>query len=197
MLLAGAALVKDGYANLGTPSVKDALNAKCDREENVPTMYSDNACRLGMALYILMDCAVPDDELPAKLAFELAAMIRPDGSAWGTPQANAWAVLGLTAYAGKYPPTSTQAEILTGGKHENVLISPVKILPALSGTSVTNRSTGKLIVESIMIGIPRRTPSNGGKFVLSKEYLNKKGEAVRTFRHGDRAQALILSSIFL
>ncbi len=186
LLLAGAALVKGGYASLGTPSVKDALNAKCYREENVPTIYSDNACRLGMALYILMDCAVPDDELPTKLAFELAAMIRLDGSAWGTTQANAWAVLGLTAYAGKYPPTSTQAEILTDGKHENVLISPVKTLPALSGTTVTNRSTGKLIVESIVTGIPRRTPSNGGKLVLSKEYLNEKGEAVRTVRHGDK-----------
>ena len=35
-------------------------------------------------------------------------------------------------------------------------------------------------------GIPRKTPPDGGKLVLKKEFLNEKGEVVREARHGDK-----------
>ena len=192
LFLAGAALVKGGYATLGTPAMRDALAAKCCLEENVPTAYSDKACRLGMALYILMDCAVPDEELATRLAFELAGTIRPDGSAWGTTQANAWAALGLAAYAEKFPPTPALAEISAGGKSLNEKFSGVKTLPAKSGTTVVNRSAkSSLIVDSLIRGIPRKTPPTGGRIAVSREYLNEKGEAVTTVRHGEKVRVRI------
>ncbi len=186
LFLAGGALVKGGYANLGTTPMKDALEGKCYLEDGVPTSYSDNACRLGMALYILMDCAVPGDELPAKLAFELAQMIRNDGGAWGTTQANAWASLGLSAYAAKYPPAPAAAQVTASGKSSVLRFPSVKTLPAVDGTAILNQSGGKLIVESTLTGIPRKTPANGGKLVLLKEYLNEKGESVTRVKHGDK-----------
>ncbi len=186
LFLAGGALVKGGYANLGTKPMKDALEGKCYLEYGVPTAYSNNACRLGMALYILMDCAVPGDELPAKLALELAQLIRNDGGAWGTTQANAWAALGLSAYAAKYPPAPAMAFVAAEGKQSALRFSSVQTLPAVDGTSITNQSGGKLIVESSLTGIPRKTPANGGKLVLSKEYLNENGEPVTRVKHGNK-----------
>ncbi len=186
LFLAGGALVKGGYANLGIKPMQDALNGKCYLEEGVPTSYSDNACRLGMALYILMDCAVPGDELPAKLAFELAQMIRNDGGAWGTTQANAWAALGLSAYAAKYPPFAAMALVAANGKQSALRIPAVRTLSAVNGTAITNQSEGKLIVESTLTGIPRKAPENGGKLALRKEYLNENGEPVTRVKHGDK-----------
>ena len=191
LLLAGGALVKGGYASLGAPAMRQALAAGCYTEENVPTAYSDKACRLGMALYILMDCALPEEELAARLALELARSIRPDGSAWGTTQANAWAALGLAAYAEKYPPIPAQARITVGGKSEDRMFSGAVTLPAEDGVSVVNTSRGTLIVESGICGIPRKTPASGGAVRISRAYLNEKGEAVTSVRHGDRVRVRI------
>ena len=162
LLLAGGALVKGGYASLGAPAMRQALAANCCSEDDVPTAYSGKACRLGMALYILMDCALPEEELAARLALELAKGIRSDGSAWGTTQANAWAALGLAAYAEKYPPIPAQARITVGGKSEEKTFSGAVTLPAENGVSVANTSGGTLIVESGICGIPRKTPPAGG-----------------------------------
>ena len=191
LFLAGGALVKGGYASLGAPAMRDALAARCYQEPNVPTEYSDNVCRLGMTLYILMDCALPDRELPALLAVQLAKSIRPDGSAWGTTQANAWAALGLAAYAEKYPPVPVRTEIVVGDKREQTTIAGVKTLPAKNGTTIVNRSSEMLIVETGIRGIPRRTPPTGGTLTLSREYLNEKGEAVTSVRHGEKVRVRI------
>ncbi|MBQ7694331.1 MAG: hypothetical protein IJT50_04345 [Lentisphaeria bacterium] len=192
VFLAGAALVKGGYASLGAPAMRDALAARCYLEEGVPTAFSDKACRLGMALYILMDCAIPGEELPTRLAVELSGSLRPDGTAWGTTQANAWAALGLAAYAEKFPPKPAQAEISVGGaKGEVRKISGAVTLPAKEGTTVVNRSAGTLIVESKITGVPRTTPPSGGPIRLIREYLNEKGEAVTAVRHGDKVRVRI------
>ena len=190
MFLAGAALVKGGYASLGAPAMRNALAAGCWREEGVPTTFSDKACRLGMALYILMDCAIPGEELPARLAVELAKSLRPDGAAWGTTQANAWAALGLSAYAEKYPPMPGQAEITVGGKKEVKTFSGALALPARAGTTVVNRSGGMLIAESKITGVPRKV-SSGGPIWLFREYRNEKGEPVTAVRHGDKVRVRI------
>ena len=191
LLLAGGALVKGGYASLGAPAMRQALAAHCCNEDGVPTAYADKACRLGMALYILMDCALPDEELAARLALELAKSIRPDGSAWGTTQANAWAALGLAAYAEKYPPMPAQARVTVKGKSEDKTFSGVVTLPAENGVSVVNASNGTLIVESGIRGIPRKTPPTGGAVRISRQYLNEKGEAVTSVRHGDKVRVRI------
>ena len=186
MFLAGGALIKGGYATLGIQAVREALQAQCHLEENVPTVYSDNSCRLGMALYILMDCAVPDEELLHSIAFELAKSIRPDGSAWGTTHANAWASMGLAAYAGKFPPSPAVTEITLDGKTaETVRFPSSKTFENVKSASVKNVSNGKLFVETRICGIPKKTPPNGGKLILSKEYLNKDGERINKINHGD------------
>ena len=191
LLLAGGALVKGGYASLGAPAMRQALAAHCYNEDNVPTAYSDKACRLGMALYILMDCALPEEELASRLALELARGIRPDGSAWGTTQANAWAALGLAAYAEKYPPMPARARITVRGKTEEKTFSGAVTLPAENGISVVNASNGTLLVESGICGIPRKTPPTGGIVRISRTYLNEKGEPVTSVRHGDKVRVQI------
>ena len=191
LFLAGAALVKGGYASLGAPAMREALAAKCYLEEGVPTAFSDKACRLGMVLYILMDCAVPGDELPIKLAAELSQSLRPDGTAWGTTQANAWAALGLAAFAEKYPPKPARAEITANGRSGAGVISGAVTFPARAVTSVVNRSDSMLIVESKITGVPRKTPPSGGPIKLSREYLNGKGEPVTSVRHGDKVRVRI------
>ena len=54
-----------------------------------------------------------------------------------------------------------------------------------------NRSGGTLIVESKITGVPRKTPPGGGPIWLSREYLNEKGEAVTSVRHGDKVRVRI------
>ncbi|MBQ9501829.1 MAG: hypothetical protein IJU70_06710 [Lentisphaeria bacterium] len=191
LLLAGGALVKGGYASLGAPAMRQALEARCWTEGGVPTAYSDKACRLGMALYVFMDCALPDEELAARLALELAQCIRPDGSAWGTTQANAWAALGLAAFAEKYPPLPARARVSRDGKGEEKTFSGVLTLPAKDGLLLTNTSAGTLIVESGIYGIPRKTPASGGIVRIFREYLNEKGEPVTSVRHGDKVRVRI------
>ena len=192
VFLAGATLVKGGYASLGIPAIRDALAARCYLEEGVPTAFSDKACRLGMVLYILMDCAVPGDELPTRLAMELAGSLRSDGTSWGTTQANAWAALGLAAFAEKFPPKPAQAQIFVGGANGEVRnISGALSLPAKEDTTVVNRSGGMLIVESKITGVPRNTPPSGGPIRLFRQYLNEKGEAVTAVRHGDKVRVRI------
>ena len=191
LFLAGAALVKGGYASHGAPAMRDALKAGCFLEAGVPTAFSDKACRLGMALYILMDCSIPGEELPSRLALELAKSLRPDGTAWGTTQSNAWAALGLAAFAEKYPPKPGRAEITADGRKGVGEISGAVTFPAKAVTSVVNRSDSTLIVESKITGVPRETPPGGGPIRLFREYLNGKGEAVTSVRHGDKVRVRI------
>ncbi len=181
LFLAGAALVKGGYANIGTRPMTAALEMECYRVSNVPMPYSDDACRLGMALYILMDCNLKDDALATRLAVELAKSVRQDGSAWGTTQANAWASLGLAAYSNQFPPRPAQAEV----NGEKFSIASLKESRMTQNATVTNTGSGILIAESIVSGIPRQSPPDGGKLKVSKVYLDRMGKQVTAVNHGD------------
>ena len=181
LMLAGGALIQGGFASLGTPSLLKALEAECWRNEGVPTSFSDETCRLGMTLYIMMKCGVENPVLASKLAFELAGKLRQDSSAWGTTHANAWAALGLSAYAAKYPPV--KAEVDVNGKRDS--FEGVRTIKPDSPVTVQNHSKGNLLVIAETTGIPRNPKPSVGILEVSKEYLNADGKPVSSVSHGD------------
>lgn len=187
LMLTAGALFRGGCANLAVKPFKDAVAAECWRNGNDFPVISSEVSRLGMLLYIMMDSGVEDDAAAAKLAMRLASGIRPDGSAWGTTQANAWAALGLAAYALKHPPVPASAAITANGTTEKAVIEKSKTAVSKDGgpVSVTNTSRGEIIVESRITGIPKKVPEAGGLLKISREYLNAEGKPVTEVKHGD------------
>ena len=134
-----------------------------------------------MTLYIMMKCGVENPVLASKLAFELAGKLRQDSSAWGTTHANAWAALGLSAYAAKYPPV--KAEVDVNGKRDS--FEGVRTIKPDSPVTVQNHSKGNLLVIAETTGIPRNPKPSVGILEVSKEYLNADGKPVSSVSHGD------------
>jgi len=187
LMLTAAALIRGGYADIAVKPFNDALTAECWRENGVPVSFSTEASRLGMLLYILMDSGIRNDALAAILALKLATQIRTDGSAWGSTQANAWAAIGLAAYASKYPPGPASADITVQGRTVKTAIEKSKMIRPENGSAitVTNTSGGEIIVESRITGIPKAAPQAGGKLKVSKQYLDLSGKPVTEVKHGD------------
>ena len=191
LFLAGCALVKGGYASLGVPSIGDALSAGCWKEENVPFSCSDEVCRKGLILYMLEKNALSGrkeyQKYAGKLAMELASAIRKDGSGWGTTQSNAWAVLGLGAYAARVgnKDVSFLFHSADGKKSSFQRALPLE-LTGSNGVKITNTSSLPLIAEILMTGTPRILSKKQGKISLKKEYLNSKGKAVTEAAHGEK-----------
>lgn len=181
LMLAGASLIHGGFASIGIKPFRQALDAGCWRNEGVPTAFSDETCRLGMTLHIMMNCGIEDTVLASRLAFELSGKIRHDSSAWGTTHANAWAALGLSAYAAKYPPVKAEADM--NGKR--VSFEGIRAYRPESPVTIVNRSSGNLLVISETTGIPRDPRPSAGVLEVSKEYLNEDGKPVETVSRGD------------
>ena len=91
--LAASALVRGGYASEGLEALNAALRAQAWGKDG------RNVRRMGMALFLSARSGLAEDRnalLP--LVARLNACLRPDGSAWGTTQDNAWATVGLAAF---------------------------------------------------------------------------------------------------
>lgn len=192
LFLAGAALIKGGYANIGIRPMEAALKAQCWKYTGVPTEYADDTCRLGMALYILMDCNVQNSTLATQFALDLAKLLHPDDSVWGTTQANAWATLGLAKYAEKYPTSPAQVKITSTDGEQTLDVKDCITLDASKVESILNTSNGVLIAQTIVTGIPRNQSfATNGNLILSKEFLNEKGEPINTAVQGEKVYVRI------
>lgn len=186
--LAGCALIRGGYAASGAEAVRNALAKGCWTEPEVPCSYSSDACRLGMTLHLIGECGLETEKTATELTFRLAGMIRSDRNAWGTTQANAWASLGLTAFAGKYPPIALDGSVRnqSNGKTANLSGKSVWIDAGSDSLEIRNSSKGKIMVQHITSGYLKKQPVTGGRIVLKREYLDRNGKKIQAIPHGER-----------
>lgn len=108
--LASAALVRGGYRADGELAFSKAVLSKVWEHAQLPASDGWSRARAyGMALTVATELlAVPGGNAAAVRALEplvgkLMAMLRTDGSAWGTTRDNAWASAGLAEYCAACP----------------------------------------------------------------------------------------------
>lgn len=191
-LFAAMALIRGGYAAEGAYYMKELRDAEVWREQNMPYKYADDNVRMGMLLYILSSVQ-PEDPRCTALFARLQNSLRNDGSGWGTTQANAWAVMGLTSYAaakdmvlsGKKDPCGY---ILAGnGKKITIFADKKLTIHVKEGEKIkiVNSSSAPLFIRSLASGILKKAHNVNKGMTISKEYFDEKGRKVSSVNHGD------------
>ncbi len=185
--LAGAALIRAGYAGEGGEAMRQALDAEVWRETGAPYAFADEAARCGMVLAILSDI-LPESPHAPRIADALRSRMRTDGSGWGVTQANTWALLGLASYsAGAGSGASHGILAYSTGRRAHFDTKQTQTLRLAPKESVEVRNTGNAPVHVLVTtrGVPKQARSLAGALKLSKVYRNEKGEALSRFRHGE------------
>ena len=189
--LASAALIRGGYAGEGAGSLRAALNDPTwlYRTSELAGI-TDTSSRAGMVLYILMKCDPKGNETAAaELAAFLAGRIRKDGECWGTTQANAWASMGLAAFAEYYPPAELAGSV-TADKSKQELSGRALngFSLATEGTNtVSNSGKSNLYVRTVVSGVPKEAKAAGGPIRLKREFFDEKGNPITSLKHGELA----------
>ena len=190
--LAAAALVRGGYAGEGAEALRASLSDSgwLYGESPVAGMY-DTTSRAGMVLNILMKCDPKGSrDAAAKLATFLSGRIRKDGSCWGTTQSNAWASMGLAAFAEYYPPAEISGSVAMPGKEKSALsgTSFEQSCPDGNGKAVVdNTGTSEFFVQAVVKGVPKNAVPAGGPIRLNREFFDEKGNPVTSLKHGEIA----------
>lgn len=185
--LAGAALIRANYAGEGGEAVTRAMNAEVWRENNMPYEFADEACRCGMTLSILSEI-MPESPHALKLAEALRRKLRPDDNGWGTTHANAWGILGLSAYAARMGSGISQGRLVCSSGKTADIDTTVRQTFRLSGNEsaeLVNTGNAPIYVQTTSTGIPKRMRTKEGALKLSKVYLNEKGKVVTEAKHGE------------
>ncbi len=189
--LAAAALIRGGYAGEGAEPLRAALaepNWLYKTSELVG--ITDTASRAGMVLNILMKCDPKGSkDTAAELAAFLAGRIRKDGSCWGTTQSNAWAAMGLAAFAEHYPPADLSGAVTGVDKTKHELsgktVDGLKL--ADGANTVFNTGSSDFFVKAVVMGIPKNAKPVSGPIVLKREFFDEKGNPVTSLKHGELA----------
>ncbi len=187
--LASAALIRGGYAGEGAVHMNRVLEKEVWRTDSGASSFSDEASRAGMTLFLLMD-SMPDSPAALKLAALLRQKVRADGSGWGTTHANAWASLGLAAFAKQYG-TGNGSATVSFGPDEIYTSEPGKplVLAGLEkksiGGVVENRSGAPVYARWSVRGIPREIRVRDGAVRLRRQYLDKDGREVKSVPQGE------------
>ena len=192
--LAAAALIRGGYAGEGAAPLRDSLADTSWLYGKSPAAGMDDAAsRAGMVLNILMKCDPNGSrDAAAKLASFLAGRIRKDGKCWGTTQANAWAGMGLAAFAEYYPPADVNGVVSLPGQNRKDEFSGVAkkdgIVPDLKGKTVVGNTGGTdFFVKTVVKGVPKNVEAAAGPIKLKREFFDEKGNPVTSIRHGELA----------
>jgi uncharacterized protein YfaS (alpha-2-macroglobulin family) len=186
--LAAAALIRGGYAGEGAEPLRKSLADTAWLYGDSPAvgMY-DAASRAGMVLDILMKCDPKGNkDAAAKLAAFLAGRIRKDGNCWGTTQSNAWASMGLAAFAEYYPPVKANGKFTFEDRLEE-FTDAIKKNVANGESSVKNTGSAEFFVQTVVKGVPKNARSASGPVRLNREFFNEKGEPVTSLKHGELA----------
>ena len=163
------------------------MNAEVWRENNMPYEFADEACRCGMTLSILSEI-MPESPHALKLAEALRRKLRPDDNGWGTTHANAWGILGLSAYAARMGSGISQGRLVCSSGKTADIDTTVRQTFRLSGNEsaeLVNTGNAPLYVQTTSTGIPKRMRTKEGALKLSKVYLNEKGKVVTEAKHGE------------
>lgn len=188
--LAGAALYRAGFASDGVPVIKRGLNLKCwepDNERSKSWFMNTLAVRAGMTLALAMECVPEHPAIPA-LALELASLLRKDGNCWGSTRDNAWASIGLAAYAERHPAAKCEVSIDSGDDKPAVLTFDKSLKTDVNPDKdciVMNTGKGELFVRSLCVGIPRKAVPDASVMEITKEYMDADGMPVTSVKHGD------------
>ena len=185
--LAGAALVRLGYASEGRSAMIQALKAKCFLAGSLGNIGSE-ASLCGMLLTVLMT-EDPDAGQGAELALHLQQLLREDASGWGVTQSNAWAVMGLAKFAAVNPAAPVKAAVKIGNGQEITPDPAVLRSVTIGEEKLTVRNDGKapIFVRTGTSGIAAK-PVSGGTIRLRRELLDMAGNPVKEIRHGDQVQ---------
>lgn len=187
--LAAAALIRGGYTGEGAEPFRQSLaDASWIYGESPAVGMSDETSRAGMTLDILMKCTPKDNkEAAVKLATFLAGRIRRDGNCWGDTQSNAWACMGLAAFAKYYPPVELSGSVAAGG--EKLALSGKSFdrpgLDSTGRTVVSNAGDADFFVKAVVKGVPKKAQTTSGPIKLNREFFDEKGGPVSSLKHGE------------
>ena len=183
----GAAMFQAGHAADGAKVISKALDGRCwQSSEGLPWFLSADCTRLGLILSIAMK-TVPKHEATVELAFLLAQKIREDGNGWGSTRDNAWAAMGLGAFASGHPVGNTNYSLQAGEKTTEAEFLGSRVLALDAKQKATLKNTGKteLFVRLLTKGMPKNMQSDTSKIHLRKELLDSDGKPVTTVSTGD------------
>ncbi|MDD6337894.1 MAG: MG2 domain-containing protein [Lentisphaeria bacterium] len=196
--LASAALIRGGFAGDGAEAFKQALSDTSWLYKTAPAVgITDTTSRAGMALDVIMKCDPKGCKAEAaELAAFLAGRIRKDGNCWGATQSNAWASMGLAAFAEHYPPAEMNGEItlsIKGSEKETFTAPTTKNVLTSEKTVVANNGAADLFVQTVVSGVPKAAQTASGPVRLKREYFDEKGNPVTSLKHGELAFVRILA----
>ena len=187
--LSSAALIKAGYAGEGSLHLNRVVGQEVWRTDSGASALSDETSRAGMALYLLMDIQ-PESPAALKLASLLQQKVRADGSGWGTTHANAWASLGLVAFAKHYGAGEGSATVSFGPSDVSTsepgkTLSLTGLEKKTAGGVAENRSASPVYVRWSIRGVPREVRAREGAIRLRRQYLDGNGREVKSVSQGD------------
>ncbi len=191
LFLAGAALVRGGYAREGMAHVLHALDGEVWRVQDGMSFEGDTysaESRLGQVLAILMEIQ-PDNPLVHRLAMDLQQCQKDNGSAWGTTQANAWGIVAMAAYAAHHGAEKAVGNLtLPNAKQLAIDTDRVMALPlsADGGAIIRNGGEKGFYVQQIIVGMPKKLERVSNGIHLSRRYLDENGKAVSKLAHGQK-----------
>ena len=156
-LLAASALIRGGYASEGLSALNAALSAQAWGADG------QDVRRMGMTLFLSTHSGLaenPQTLLP--LVSRLNAKLRPDGSAWGTTQDNAWATTGLASFLNGVP-LSQDAQfvrVTTTGVPKKPFPRPNPIAVSrryldANGKPVARAKHGELVTVELVLSTPK------------------------------------------
>lgn len=192
-LWAAAALIKGGFAAEGMPHLERALAAELWHHGHVGDRCSTPASRYACALVLLMELQARHP-MATKLATALAGMIREDESAWGTTQANAWACMGLAAYAAEYGLGKTSGTLSLASGKELPINSDSYFDMGLAVTekgSLVNTGAQPFLVQISTRGLPRKMESQGNGMKIRRRYVDLEGNEITRAKHGQLIKVIL------
>ena len=194
--LASAALVRGGHAGEGAESLRAALADPTWLYKTSDLVgITDTTSRAGMVLSILMKCDPKGNETAAaELASFLAGRIRKDGECWGTTQSNAWASMGLAAFA-EYNPPADPSGVMTAADRTRYELAGKALnvfeLAVAGANTLSNTGKSDLYVRTVVSGVPKQAKASGGPIRLKREFFDEKGNPVSSLKHGELAYVRI------
>ena len=192
-MVAALALIRGGYAAEGAAALQDLMNAEVWRKPAMLCGCINDAAGLGMALYLLLE-NVPRHPEAIKIATVLAGKIRADINAWGSTQANAWAALGLSAFAADFPSDKNNTVVVRMDGKQTVHNVKTKLdIVMTPGKTVTVINSGKSVfaVRQTSEGNPVKAQDKDGAIKLRRMYLDKNGLPVNRVKHGEEVTVRI------
>jgi len=190
--LASAALIRGGYAGEGAETLRQSLSDTSWLYGKSPAVgMNDTASRAGMVLDVLMKCDPKGSrDAAARLATFLAGRIRQDGNCWGTTQSNAWASMGLAAFAEYYPPAELAGTFAAPEKEKQSIAGKTFAqagLDASGKTVIGNSGDSDFFVHAVVKGVPKNAQSATGPIKLNRQIFDEKGHPVTSLKHGELA----------